>query len=346
VSTASASAEQAKTDIRKLTSQTQDAVTQLSGMIGEANGRIAKIEEAQKARPVASAKGGSKEPAVAGPGEYVVKKGDTGASIARANGVSLTDLKTVNPRRGLEQAGRRPEGETAQEVTAAGSQIFRVPPRPRVRRRFFLPADELTSRIRPDALGAAGRTYAGDDARAGPAQRAPAPSAARHRARVRGRARARLGQRRRAHARRQLVLVRQFRFGIHDFSLEVPGGVIESGEDPVAAGVRELAEETGFAGGTARLLGSVHPNPAIQDNRCHAVLVEGVTRSAPLAWDPDEEIEISTAPVDDVLAWARAGRITHSLSLNALMLFEPRWAELRQVQVMAATGRCYRSRTV
>jgi len=53
------------------------------------------------------------------------------------------------------------------------------------------------------------------------------------------------------------------------FSLEVPGGVIESGEDLVAAGVRELAEETGFAGGTARLLGSVHPNPAIQDNRCH-----------------------------------------------------------------------------
>ena len=128
---------------------------------------------------------------------------------------------------------------------------------------------------------------------------------------------------------RQLVLVRQFRFGIYDFSLEVPGGVIESGEDPVTAGVRELAEETGFAGGTAQLLGSVHPNPAIQDNRCHAVLVEGVTRSAPLAWDPDEEIEISTAPVDDVLAWARAGRITHSLSLNALMLFEPRWAELR-----------------
>jgi len=98
VSTASASAEQAKTDIRKLTSQTQDAVTQLSGMIGETNGRMAKLEEAQKARPVASAKaGGSKEPAVAGPGEYVVKKGDTGSSIARANGVSPTDLQAVNP---------------------------------------------------------------------------------------------------------------------------------------------------------------------------------------------------------------------------------------------------------
>ena len=96
LSTAAASAEQAKTDIRKLTSQTQDAVTQLSGMIGETNGRVTKLEEAQKARPAASAKGKSGEPAVAGPGEYIVKKGDTGASIARANGVSLADLQSVN----------------------------------------------------------------------------------------------------------------------------------------------------------------------------------------------------------------------------------------------------------
>ena len=108
--------------------------------------------------------------------------------------------------------------------------------------------------------------------------------------------------------------------------------MIEAGEAPVAAGVRELAEETGFAGGPARLLGSVHPNPALQDNRCHAVLVEGVVCRGPLAWDPDEEIEISTAPVDDVLTWAREGRITHSLSLTALMLFEPYWAELQKAR--------------
>src|SRR5262245_58993096 len=38
----------------------------------------------------------------------------------------------------------------------------------------------------------------------------------------------------------RLVLVRQFRYGINEFSLEIPGGVIEAGEDPVAAGLREL----------------------------------------------------------------------------------------------------------
>jgi ADP-ribose pyrophosphatase len=65
----------------------------------------------------------------------------------------------------------------------------------------------------------------------------------------------------------RLVLVRQFRYGSNEFSLEIPGGIIDEGEDPVAAGVRELREETGYVGRAARLLGSVHPNPAMQNNR-------------------------------------------------------------------------------
>jgi ADP-ribose diphosphatase len=123
----------------------------------------------------------------------------------------------------------------------------------------------------------------------------------------------------------ELVLVRQFRFGIDAFSLEVPGGVMEDGEDPVATGLRELREETGYAGTRARLLGSVHPNPAIQSNRMHVVLVEDAAPAGDSAWDPDEEIDVLTLPVDEVLATARAGGITHSLVLNALFLFEPIW---------------------
>jgi ADP-ribose pyrophosphatase len=127
----------------------------------------------------------------------------------------------------------------------------------------------------------------------------------------------------------QLVLVRQFRYGINEFSLEIPGGVIDAGEDPVVAGVRELREESGFVGATARLLGTVHPNPAMQSNRCHLVLVEQARRAADLEWDPDEEFEIMTRPVDEVYALAGTGGITHSMVMNALLLFAPHWEKLK-----------------
>lgn len=123
----------------------------------------------------------------------------------------------------------------------------------------------------------------------------------------------------------QLVLVRQFRYGSNEFSLEIPGGVIDAGEDPVAAGLRELREESGYVGRTARLLGSVHPNPAMQSNRCHLVLVEEARREAALDWDPDEEFEVLTKPVAEVYALAETGGITHAMVLDALLLFRPHW---------------------
>lgn len=128
----------------------------------------------------------------------------------------------------------------------------------------------------------------------------------------------------------RIVLVRQFRFGIDTVSLEIPGGVIDDGEEPVLAGVRELREETGYTGAPARLLGSVNPNPAMQNNRCHFVFVEQAELTAPLEWDADEEIQVLTLPVEEVFALAHAGAITHGLVLNALLMFEPVWRAMKK----------------
>ena len=59
----------------------------------------------------------------------------------------------------------------------------------------------------------------------------------------------------------EIVLVRQFRFGVDGFSLEIPGGVMEPGEDVVTAGLRELREETGYSGSRATLLGCDSSQP-------------------------------------------------------------------------------------
>lgn len=122
----------------------------------------------------------------------------------------------------------------------------------------------------------------------------------------------------------QVVLVRQFRFGINEFSLEVPGGVMEPGEDPVEAGLRELAEETGFGGGEAVLLSAVHPNPAIQSNRCHFVLARNVEPLHALNWDENEELAHSLEPMNQVWEAVLGGGITHSLSVCALALAKAR----------------------
>ncbi len=95
--TAATVAEKSSKDLAGLARQTQDAFTQVGGELGNLRGSITKLEEAaKKPAPAADKKGGG-GPVVAGPGEYVIKAGDTFAKIARANGVSPADLAAVNP---------------------------------------------------------------------------------------------------------------------------------------------------------------------------------------------------------------------------------------------------------
>ena len=123
---------------------------------------------------------------------------------------------------------------------------------------------------------------------------------------------------------RRVVLVRQFRFGIEGFTLEIPGGMCDSGEDPAEAARRELREETGYEAREIVPLGWVHTNPAVQTNRCHSFLALGVARTGPAEPDPDEELEVTTAPLSAIPDLVTSGAITHSLVIAAFHLLSVR----------------------
>jgi 8-oxo-dGTP pyrophosphatase MutT (NUDIX family) len=120
----------------------------------------------------------------------------------------------------------------------------------------------------------------------------------------------------------EIVLVRQWRFAAAQPTLEIPGGLVDPGETPLAAARRELREETGFESDLWRLLGSVHPNPAILTNRCHVFLAEAACRSADPSGDGDEEIEVTTRPLLAIPDAISAGEITHSLVIAAFHLLD------------------------
>ena len=118
----------------------------------------------------------------------------------------------------------------------------------------------------------------------------------------------------------EVVFVRQERHGTETVTLEIPGGMVDEGETPQATAVRELAEETGYAGGEAVDLGWVHPNPALQGNRCHTFLVPDARLAGPARPDEQEEIEVVLIPRARLGELVKSGEVTHALVVSAFYL--------------------------
>ena len=116
----------------------------------------------------------------------------------------------------------------------------------------------------------------------------------------------------------ELVMIEQWRQGVLRVTLEIPGGIVDPGESPFDAAVRELLEETGYRAREWRSLGSIEPNPAIQDNRCHTFVALGAQPSAAQAFDAHAQCRVVIEPWAKAGALLASGAITHALVAVAL----------------------------
>jgi ADP-ribose pyrophosphatase len=118
----------------------------------------------------------------------------------------------------------------------------------------------------------------------------------------------------------EIVMIRQWRHGSKEITLEIPGGLVDE-SDPEEAAHRELLEETGYRGDRVTYLGSTNPNPAIFNNLCHTYLIEGVKKVSDIDLDPDEDIEVELVPVSEIPSLLKSGTINHALVIVAFHYF-------------------------
>lgn len=116
----------------------------------------------------------------------------------------------------------------------------------------------------------------------------------------------------------KVVLIRQYRHGTREVSLEIPGGMVDGvDEDPGRAATRELLEETGYRAAEMIPIGHVTPNPAFLDNRCYTFLAKDARPVALPQLDGTEDIELSLVDLSAIPTLISSGQITHALVIAA-----------------------------
>jgi 8-oxo-dGTP pyrophosphatase MutT (NUDIX family) len=115
----------------------------------------------------------------------------------------------------------------------------------------------------------------------------------------------------------KVVMIRQYRHGSREVTLEIPGGLVDPGDTPKKAAARELLEETGYQAKKWLKIGVVNPNPALFNNHCHTFLAQDVNKGADPTPDQTEDIEVVLIPLADIPKLILKGKFDHAMVITA-----------------------------
>ncbi|HSE36038.1 MAG TPA: NUDIX hydrolase [Blastocatellia bacterium] len=116
-----------------------------------------------------------------------------------------------------------------------------------------------------------------------------------------------------------VALVRQWRYPLGRYSLEIAAGRIEPGHSPEETAARELEEELGYRARDLRKLGEFFVAPGYCEERLFVYLATGLEASEQ-SLDDDEEIEVVRMPFAEALARVHSGEIDDAKSIIAILI--------------------------
>jgi 8-oxo-dGTP pyrophosphatase MutT (NUDIX family) len=114
----------------------------------------------------------------------------------------------------------------------------------------------------------------------------------------------------------KIVLVRQYRYPVDQVTYELPGGVIDRGEDPKAAAIREMKEETGYHSDEVEFVCQLSPNPAINNNTAYFFLAKNAISGEKKSVDAFEDIDICLFTKEEFLQLLRENKMQHGVQLG------------------------------
>ncbi|MBT9484842.1 NUDIX hydrolase [Sediminibacterium sp.] len=128
----------------------------------------------------------------------------------------------------------------------------------------------------------------------------------------------------------EIVMVEQYRHAAGIISLELPGGMIEPGEDPMLAAKREMEEETGYQSNHFELLYTIHPNPPLENNQAHFYLATQLTLTGNTSFDQYEDIKLVLVNKHDFMNKLLQNSFTHGAQVGAMFAAAVKLGWLKQ----------------